>query len=114
MMHPAAKLQFERVVDEFVRWRALGEDERPPAPAWWWGPAMEVQNISMKLPPGSAARLGLSDGATYAAGARICSNRWLARRSSHGRTISRARWISTDSDVRDLHPQPSDDSAFQA
>ncbi len=22
--------------------------------------------------------------------------------------------ISTDSDVRDLHPQPSDDSAFQA
>ena len=40
-MHPAAKLQFERIIVEFARWRALPEDDRPPAPAWWWGPAVE-------------------------------------------------------------------------
>ena len=44
-MHPAAKLQFERVVIEFARWRALTEDDRPPAPAWWWGPAVEVRDV---------------------------------------------------------------------
>ena len=42
-MHPAAGLQFERVVDEYVRWRAIAEAERPPAPAWWWGPALDVR-----------------------------------------------------------------------
>jgi len=45
-MHPAAKLQFERIVDEFLRWRAIAEDERPPAPAWWWGPAFELRGIT--------------------------------------------------------------------
>ena len=28
----AANLQFERIVDEFVRWREVPEDERSPAP----------------------------------------------------------------------------------
>jgi hypothetical protein len=113
MMHPAAKLQFERVVDEFVRWRALVEDERPPAPAWWWGPAMEVRDISLKLPPGSSARLGLSDGATYAAGAKILFQS-LAGQTFQPWPYDFSRKVdSTDSDVRDLQPQPSDDSAFQ-
>ena len=44
-MHPAAKLQFERMIGEFVRWRGVPEDTRSPAPAWWWGPAMELRNI---------------------------------------------------------------------
>ena len=41
-MHQAASLQFERMMDEFVLWHAVPEDERSPAPAWWWGPAMAV------------------------------------------------------------------------
>ena len=93
-MHPAAKLQFERIVDEFVRWRAIREDERPPAPAWWWGPAFELRNIDLTLPAGWGARLGLADGATYAA------------------YDFSSKIDSTESDVRDLHVQPSDDSAF--
>jgi hypothetical protein len=103
-MHPAAKLQFERVVDEFVRWRALGEDE----------PAMEVQDISTKLPPGCFTRLGLSDGASYAAGAKVLFQS-LAGQTFQPWPYDFSRKVdSTDSDVRDLHPQPSDDSAFQA
>jgi hypothetical protein len=112
-MHPAAKLQFERVVDEFVRWRALAKDERPPAPAWWWGPAMEVREIPLKLPPGSSARLGLPDGATYAAGAKTLFQS-LAGQTFQPWPYDFSRKVnSTDSDVRDLQPQPSDDSAFQ-
>ena len=65
-MHPAATLQFERIVDEFVRWHAIEDDARPPAPAWWWGPAFEVRGILLTLPSGWAARLGLAEGATYA------------------------------------------------
>jgi hypothetical protein len=35
-MHPAAKLQFERVVRKYSQWRSVPEEERSPAPAWWW------------------------------------------------------------------------------
>jgi hypothetical protein len=41
-MHPAAKLQFERTAREFAQWRAVPEEDRSPAPAWWWQPAFEV------------------------------------------------------------------------
>ena len=113
-MHPAAKLQFERVVDEFVRWRALDEEERPPAPAWWWGAAMEIREIPLKLPPGSSTRLGLPEGETYAAGASILFQS-LAGETFQPWPYDFSRKVdSTDSDVRDLHVQPSDDSAFQA
>jgi hypothetical protein len=114
MMHPAAKLQFERVVDEFARWRARPEEDQPPAPAWWWGPAVEVRNIPLALPADWCVRLQLPDGATYAAGAKIL---FL---SLAGQTIQpwpydfSRKVSSTDSDVRDLQVQPSDDSAFQA
>ena len=49
-MHPAAKLQFERIVIEYARWRGLPAADRPPAPAWWWGSAVEVREISAALP----------------------------------------------------------------
>jgi hypothetical protein len=114
MMHLAAKLQFERVVDEFARWRALPEEDRPPAPAWWWGPAIEVRSIPSQMPADWCARLDLPGGASYAAGAKILF------RSLAGQTVQpwpydfSSKVSSTDSDVRDLHAQPSDDSAFLA
>ena len=112
-MHPAARLQFERIIVEFSQWRALAEDDRPPAPAWWWGPTVEVRDVDLKLPAHGSRRLGLPDGATYADGARVLF------RSLAGETIQpwpydfSSKVKSTDSDVRDLHAQPSDDSAFQ-
>ena len=70
-MHRAANLQFERIVDEFVRWRAVPDDARSPAPAWWWGPAFEVVGLQSPLPAASCASLGLAEGATHADGARV-------------------------------------------
>ena len=70
-MHQAANVQFERAVDEFVRWRAVPEDERSPAPAWWWGPAFEVLGVQQPMPADFCASLELADSATYADGAEI-------------------------------------------
>ena len=70
-MYQAANLQFDRIVDEFVRWRAVPEDERSPAPAWWWGPAFELLTVQNALPDETRTKLGLSGGASYADGARI-------------------------------------------
>lgn len=70
-MHQAANLQFERIVDEFVRWREVPEHERSPAPAWWWGPAFEVLGLRAPLPAEWCARLGMAEGTTYAEGAGV-------------------------------------------
>jgi hypothetical protein len=70
-MHRAANVQFERAVDEFVRWRAVPEDERSPAPAWWWGPAFEVLGVQQPMPADRRACLQLPVNATYADGAQI-------------------------------------------
>ncbi len=70
-MHRAAKLQFERAVDEFVRWRKVPEPERSPAPAWWWGPAFEVLGAPQSMPAEWCASLGLPDRAGFADGARV-------------------------------------------
>jgi hypothetical protein len=70
-MHLAANVQFERAVDEFVRWRTVPEDERSPAPAWWWGPAFEVLAVRQPMPATWCAGLDLPDSATYADGAKI-------------------------------------------
>jgi hypothetical protein len=69
MMHPAAKLQFERVTIEYSLWRSIPEDERSPAPAWWWQPAFQVGEQHEEMPEASCFRLGLPVGSTYAAGA---------------------------------------------
>ena len=50
-MHQAARLQFERIANEYVRWRAIPEDERSPAPAWWWGPAMDALDDTEAMAP---------------------------------------------------------------
>jgi hypothetical protein len=113
-MHPAAKLQFERVADEYAKWRAIAEAERPPAPAWWWGPALDVMEFAAALTPSSCRRLGLPAGATYADAAKILLDALAGQTSVPWPYDFSRKVISTDSDVRDLHPQPSDDSAFQA
>ena len=62
-MNCAARLQLERIADEFALWRAVADEDRSPAPAWWWGPAIEALDdadamsadlcASFDLPPGS-------------------------------------------------------------
>jgi hypothetical protein len=70
-MHPAAKIQFERVVREFAQWRAVPADERSPAPAWWWQPAFEVVAQQEEMPPLCSIRLELPLSSTYADGAAV-------------------------------------------
>jgi hypothetical protein len=70
-MHQSANVQFERAVDEFVRWRAVPEQARSPAPAWWWGPAFEVLGVQQPMPAEWCSSLELPDSATYADGAEI-------------------------------------------
>jgi hypothetical protein len=70
-VHQAANLQFERAVREFVQWRAVAEDERSPAPGWWWGPAFEVIAVQQPMPREWCKSLQLPAGAAYAAGAQV-------------------------------------------
>jgi hypothetical protein len=112
LMHPAAKLQFARIVDEFARWRAIPEPERPPAPAWWWGPAFEMRDAAEPLPAAWSRRFRLPDGARFAE-ASVALRQTLAGQATPSWPYDFSRMIaSTDSDVRDLPVQPSDDSAF--
>jgi len=112
-MHPAAKLQFERMIGEYTRWRAVPEEERSPAPAWWWGLAMELCNTPEPLPPEWCALLGLPDSATYAAGAEIFLKAFAGQTSLPWPYDFPRKTEIPDATVRELHPQPSDDSAFQ-
>ena len=68
-MHPTAKCQFERVVREFAPWRTVPEDERSPAPAWWW--QLEVVAQLEEMPPLCSIRLELPLSSTYADGAAV-------------------------------------------
>jgi len=113
-MHPAARLQFERMIGEYARWRAVPEQERSPAPAWWWGPAVELRSASQALPAEWCAELGLPDHATYAAGAEILLKAFAGQTSlPWPYDFPRKTEVPDTMVVRELHPQPSDDSAFQ-
>ena len=70
-MHQATSVQFDRAVDEFVRWRAVPEPDRSPAPAWWWGPAFEMLGVRQEMPAERCASLELPQSATYADGAEV-------------------------------------------
>ena len=59
------------MVDEFVLWRGVPDDERSPAPAWWWGPAFEVLGLQNPMPAEWCAGLGLPADATYTDGAGV-------------------------------------------
>ena len=70
-MHQPANLSFERVVQEFARWRAVPEQQRSPAPAWWWGPAFETLDLRQPMPAAWCASLGLPEGSPTATGAEL-------------------------------------------
>jgi hypothetical protein len=70
-MYQAAKLQFERAVREFSRWRAVPEEDRSPAPAWWWQPAFEVRERQEEMAAIWCQRLELPFASTYADGAAV-------------------------------------------
>jgi hypothetical protein len=112
-MHPALILQLERMIGEFARWRAVPAEERSPAPAWWWGPAMELRGISERLPVEWCSQLGLPDGATYAESAEVFFGEFAGQTSLPWPYDFPRTHHVPDPAVRELHPQPSDDSAFQ-
>ena len=68
-MHEAANVAFERTVGEFAQWRAVPEQERSPAPAWWWGPAFEALGLRQPMPAAWCADLGLPDSSPVTTGA---------------------------------------------
>ncbi|HEY0331289.1 MAG TPA: hypothetical protein VGC77_19580 [Rhodopseudomonas sp.] len=70
-MHSAAKFQFERIVREYARWRAVAEDERSPAAAWWWGPALQLRDQPEAMPSEFCGALGLPQGSSFADAARV-------------------------------------------
>jgi hypothetical protein len=70
-MDHAVNLQFERIVDEYAKWRAIPEQDRSPAPGWWWGPAFEALGVDQPMPVEWCASLELPDSATCADGAMI-------------------------------------------
>lgn len=112
-MHQAASLQFERVVDEFVRWLAVPEDERSPAPAWWWGPAIAVLDVHQPMPNAWARALGLGNGSDFADGARLLLALFEDQTSTPWPDDFPRKAESKDDEARELHPPTSDDSAFQ-
>jgi hypothetical protein len=112
-MHQAARLQFGRAMDEFARWRAVPRSERSPAPAWWWGPAMSVLDVQDAMPRHWCRNLGLRDGASFGEGARAILALFTDQTSLPWPYDFPRKKESDDRAVRDLHPLPSDDSAFQ-
>jgi hypothetical protein len=112
-MHPAAVLQLERMIGEYNTWLAVPEQERSPAPAWWWGSAMELRAFPQPLPAEWCAQLGLPDDATYASAADIFLGAFAGQTAVPWAYDFPGKTEVPDPAVRELHPQPSDDSAFQ-
>ena len=112
-MHPAAVLQFHRVIGEYAAWRAVPEGERSPAPAWWWGPAMQSRTAAERLPAAWCDKLGLPDRATYGAAAQIVLGSFAGQTLVPWPSEFPRKAGNPDPAVRELHPQPSDDGVFQ-
>ncbi|MFT4118421.1 hypothetical protein [Bradyrhizobium sp.] len=112
-MNQAARLEFERVIEEFARWHVVPDGERSPAPAWWWGPAMALVDDHAPMQHAWCRALDLNDGASFAEGARALLALFVEQTSLTGPQDFPNKAESGDHDVRDLHAQPSDDGAFQ-
>jgi hypothetical protein len=70
-MQQPVNVPLERIVHEFARWRAVPEQERSAAPSWWWGPAFEALGEPQPMPAGWCSSLGLPEGSTVGAGAKV-------------------------------------------
>jgi hypothetical protein len=70
-MQQAAKMQFERIATEFALWRAVPDNERSPAPAWWWGPAMDALDKAESMAADVSASFELPPGSSYGGGAEV-------------------------------------------
>jgi hypothetical protein len=70
-VHQAVKLQFERIANEFGLWRAVPDEKRSPAPAWWWGPAMDALDEGEAMSPELCVSLELPPGSPYGSGAEV-------------------------------------------
>ncbi|ABE38597.1 conserved hypothetical protein [Rhodopseudomonas palustris BisB5] len=101
-MHPARIFQFERLLKEFSTWRAIPDDDRAPAAAWWWGTAMELRAETESMRPEYCAAFNLPEGACYADAASqlmasiaaqksLTSVNEFPRRRSSGRPFATAR-----------------------
>ncbi|MBR0969414.1 MULTISPECIES: hypothetical protein [Bradyrhizobium] len=112
-MHQAASLQFERVMGELVLWHAVPEDKRSPAPAWWWGPAMAVFDAREPMRQAWCRELGLGDGSSFAEGAHTLLTLFAEQTSLAWPDDFPCKAAIREEDLRELHPQPSDGSAFQ-
>jgi hypothetical protein len=81
LMHQGSNVQFERALGEFAKWRAIPEQARSPAPAWWWGTAIELRDVTRPMPRQWCEGLQLAEGATYADGARFLLHLFADQRS---------------------------------
>ena len=71
MIHPAVKCEFERTVRDYAKWLAVDVDDRSPAAAWWWSPALAVYREQDEMPVAWAHAMALPSGASYADAARV-------------------------------------------
>jgi hypothetical protein len=67
----ADKLQFERTAHEFSDWRAVPKEQRSPAPAWWWQPAVTAAAQREAMSALLCYRFQLPVGSTYAEAAAV-------------------------------------------
>ena len=70
-VHQAVKLQFERIANEFGLLRAVPDEKRSPAPAWWWGPAIDVLDEAEAMSADLCAGFELPPGSSYGEGAEV-------------------------------------------
>jgi hypothetical protein len=70
-MHQALIFQIDRTAREYSQWRAIPVEQRSPAPAWWWQPAIEAASRQELMAEQTCTRLELPIGSTYAAGAAV-------------------------------------------
>ena len=70
-MHEAVRLQFDRIATEYASWRAVPERERSPAPAWWWGPAMDALDDGEAMTPELCGLLELPAASSWGAAAEL-------------------------------------------
>ena len=74
---------------------------------------MELRNIAETLPVEWCAELGLPDGATCTAGADVFLKAMAGETLVPWPYDFPRKAAMAEPEVRDLHPQPTDDSAFQ-